>query len=199
MKEPLLIAFTGDKGGVGKSTLAILLAEWLTKKGIRVNIVDADPNQTAQTCVDKCQEQGYRISTPSAPVTIVDTAGTSGSSLQRYIRQADLIIVPFQPHVADLETVVGWFLSLNESLQNRVIFIPNRLAHTREQRDGLAELNAMLKEQGRGKLAPGLSNRPAVYPPIFNGRKENLFNTKLDPSAEAELQQLFESILEGEK
>ena len=199
MKEPLLIAFTGDKGGVGKSTLAILLAEWLTKKGIRVNIVDADPNQTAQTCVDKCQEQGYRISTPSAPVTIVDTAGTSGSSLQRYIRQADLIIVPFQPHVADLETVVGWFLSLNESLQNRVIFIPNRLAHTREQRDGLAELNAMLKEQGRGKLAPGLSNRPAVYPPIFNGRKENLFNTKLDPSAEAELRQLFESILESEK
>jgi len=199
MKEPLLIAFTGDKGGVGKSTLAILLAEWLTKKGIRVNIVDADPNQTAQTCVDKCQEQGYRISTPSAPVTIVDTAGTSGSSLQRYIRQADLIIVPFQPHVADLETVVGWFLSLNESLQNRVIFVPNRLAHTREQRDGLAELNAMLKEQGRGKLAPGLSNRPAVYPPIFNGRKENLFNTKLDPSAEAELRQLFESILESEK
>src|ERR1700730_16213377 len=99
MKEPLLIAFTGDKGGVGKSTLAILLAEWLTKKGLHVNIVDADPNQTAQTCVDKCQEQGYRISTPSAPVTIVDTAGTSGSSLQRYIRQADLIIVPFQPHV----------------------------------------------------------------------------------------------------
>jgi chromosome partitioning protein len=129
----------------------------------------------------------------------VDTAGTSGSSLQRYIRQADLIIVPFQPHVADLETVVGWFLSLNESLQNRVIFVPNRLAHTREQRDGLAELNAMLKEQGRGKLAPGLSNRPAVYPPIFNGRKENLFNTKLDPSAEAELRQLFESILESEK
>jgi len=199
MKEPLLIAFTGDKGGVGKSTLAILLAEWLTKKGIRVNIVDADPNQTAQTCVDKCHEQGYRISTPSAPITIADTAGTSGSSLQRYIRQADLIIVPFQPHVADLETVVGWFLSLNESLQNRVIFVPNRLAHTREQRDGLAELNAMLKEQGRGKLAPGLSNRPAVYPPIFNGRKENLFNTKLDPSAEAELRQLFESILESEK
>src|SRR4051812_47401399 len=134
--------------------------------------------------------------TPNAPITIVDTAGTSGSSLQRYIRQADAILVPFQPHVADLETVVGWFLSLNESLQNRVIFIPNRLAPTREQRDGLAELDATLKEQGRGKLAPGISNRPAVYPPIFNGRKKNLFKTKFDPIAEAELQQLFESILE---
>jgi chromosome partitioning protein len=197
MKEPLLIALTGDKGGVGKSTLAILLAEWLKKKGYSTNIIDADPNQTAQTCVDKCQELGYPICTPNATVTIVDTAGTSGSSLQRYIRQADIILVPFQPHVADLETVVGWFLSLNESLQDRVIFVPNRLAHTREQRDGLAELDSTLKEQGRGKLAPGLSNRPAVYPPIFNGRNENLFDTKFDPSAEAELRQLFESILEG--
>jgi cellulose biosynthesis protein BcsQ len=197
MKDRMLIALTGDKGGVGKSTIAILLAEWLVMKGHAVTVIDADPNQTSQTCVDKCKEQGYQISTPGAPYTVVDTAGTSGSSLQKYIRQADLILVPFQPHVADLETVVGWFLSLNENLQRRVVFIPNRLAHTKEQRDGLAELQAVLAEQGRGRLVSGLSNRPAVYPPVFNGRKENLFRTKLDQSAEAELRQLFESILEG--
>ncbi len=197
MKESLLIALTGDKGGVGKSTIAILLAEWLVKQGHHVTLIDADPNQTSQTCVDKCQEQGYQISTPNAPYTVVDTAGTSGSSLQKYIRQADLILVPFQPHVADLETVVGWFLSLNESLQKRVIFIPNRLANTKEQREGLTQLQAVLSEQGRGKLAPGLSNRPAVYPPIFNGRKENFFQAKLDPGSGAELRQLFDMILEG--
>jgi chromosome partitioning protein len=196
MKDRLLIAFTGDKGGVGKSTIAILLAEWLVREGLAVTVIDADPNQTAQTCVDKCQEQGYQISTRDAPYTIVDTAGTSGSSLQKYIRQADLILVPFQPHVADLETVVGWFLSLNEGLQQRVVFIPNRLAHTKEQREGLTQLQSVLSEQRRGKLAPGLSNRPAVYPPIFNGRGENFFHAKLDASAETELRQLFKSILE---
>lgn len=195
MKDHLLIALTGDKGGVGKSTIAVLLAEWFVIEGRPVTVIDADPNQTARTFLDKCQEQGYPISSPNAPYTIVDTAGTSGASLQKYIRQADIILIPFQPHVADLETVVGWFLSLNETLQQRVIFIPNRLAHTKEQREGLAELQAVLKEQGRGRLAPGLSNRPAVYPPVFNGRKENFFRAKLDPSAEAELRQLFESIL----
>jgi cellulose biosynthesis protein BcsQ len=197
MKERLLIALTGDKGGVGKSTIAILLAEWLVNQKRRVTVIDADPNQTAQTCVDKCQEQGYQISTPNAPYTVVDTAGTSGSSLQKYIRQADLILVPFQPHVADLETVVGWFLSLNESLQRRVMFIPNRLAHTKEQREGLSQIQSVLADQGKGKIAPGLSNRPAVYPPIFNGRKENIFQSNLDPSAETELRQLFDVILEG--
>ena len=192
-----LIALTGDKGGVGKSTLAILLAEWLVHKGKTVQVIDADPNQTAQTCLDKCREQGYVISTPDAPTLIVDTAGTSGASLQKYIRQADYILVPFQPHVADLETVVGWFLSLNETLQKRVIFIPNRLAHTKEQREGLNQLQAILAEQGKGKLAPGLTNRPAVYPPLFNGRRENFFRSKLDAGAEMELRQLCEFVFKG--
>ena len=195
MKENLLIAFTGDKGGVGKSTLAILLAEWLLAKAHAVRLIDADPNQTTQTWLDKCVALGYTVSTSDASITIVDTAGTSGASLHKYIRQADVILVPFQPHVADLETVVGWFLSLNASLQERVVFIPNRLAHTREQRDGLAELQDILQEEGRGSLAPGLSNRPAVYPPIFNGRKENFFHMKHDESTEAEIQALVDAVL----
>lgn len=29
MKDDTLIVFTGDKGGVGKSTLAVLITEWL--------------------------------------------------------------------------------------------------------------------------------------------------------------------------
>ena len=66
--------------------------------------------------------------------------------------------MPFQPHVADLEVVVGWFLSLKESLQERVIFLPNRLNRTKEQRDGLSELKAVIAEEGRGQLVEGLSN-----------------------------------------
>src|ERR1043165_10218569 len=99
MKDRMLIALTGDKGGVGKSTLAILLAEWLLMKGHSVRVIDADPNQTSQTCIDKCHDQGYEISSPNGKVTIVDTAGTSGSSLHKYIRQPDLILVPFQPQL----------------------------------------------------------------------------------------------------
>ena len=60
------------------------------------------------------------------------------------------------------------------------MFVPNRLTHTKEQRDGLEELRKILKETGQGRLAPGLSNRPAIYPPLLNGRKENFFNLPLD-------------------
>ena len=48
MTESTLIVFTGDKGGVGKSTLAVLMMEWLLSKGKQVQLVDADPNQTSK-------------------------------------------------------------------------------------------------------------------------------------------------------
>lgn len=195
MTESTLIVFTGDKGGVGKSTLAVLMMEWLLSKGKQVQLVDADPNQTSKIWAEKCETLGYRVSTPDAPVTIVDTAGTSGASLNRYILQADIIVVPFQPHVADLETVLGWFLSVNEDLQRRVVFVPNRLTNTKEQRDGLEELRKILKETGRGRLAPGLSNRPAVYPPMLNGRKDNFFKLPMDEKVKEEVQATFKSLM----
>jgi GTPase SAR1 family protein len=196
MDERTLIVFTGDKGGVGKSTLAVLLTEWLLSQGTKVQLVDADPNQTAQIWADKCESRGYRVSAPDAPVTIADTAGTSGASLNRYIRQADIIVVPFQPHVADLETVVGWFLSINAELQGRVVFVPNRLTHTKEQRDGLEALRKILKAAGRGRLAPGLADRPAVYPPLLNGRGENFFNLRLDEKVKQEVRATFRNIMQ---
>jgi len=35
-------------------------------------------------------------------------------------------------------------------LQERVSFVPNRLAHTREHREGIGELEKVIKEEGRG-------------------------------------------------
>lgn len=159
---------TGDKGGVGKSTIAVLITEWLISTGVKVKLIDADPNQTMQTWVDKCYQFGYQVSFPHASVTVVDTPGTVGSSLKKYILKAEIILIPFQPHVADLEVVVGWFLSLK--VQSRVLFVPNRLSRTIEQRDGLKELQTIIADESRGTLIDGLSNRPAVYPPLLNGR-----------------------------
>ncbi len=193
MKD-LLIAVTGDKGGVGKSTIVALLAEWLLHQGRSVHVIDTDPNQSTQTWVDKCAGFGRTVSFDDAPITIVDTAGTSGSSLTKYIRNADLILVPFKPHIADLEVVVGWFLSLKESLQERVLFIPNMLSNTKEQRTGVAEIEAVIKEETRGYLLPGLSERKAVYPPLLNGSVKNFFETNIDYKTKDETKALFTEI-----
>jgi chromosome partitioning protein len=131
------IAVTGDKGGMGKSTISALLAQWFDYNSYSVNILDADPNRTIATWIDKCKEQNYDFCFINNPdLLIIDTAGTSGSSLIKYVKSADLIIVPFQPHVADLEVIIGWFLSIKETLQKKVILLPNRKDNANEQKKG---------------------------------------------------------------
>lgn len=195
MAKQYLIAVTGDKGGVGKSTIAALFVEWLTHQERSVHVIDADPNQSTKTWLDKCLTAGRSIDSEQGAYTVVDTAGTSGSSLIKYIRNADIILVPFKPHVADLEVVVGWFLSLKETLQERVMFIPNMLSRTKEQEAGFSELVQVLKEEGRGVLLPGLTERKAVYPPLLNGSGKNFFDSKLDSNTKQETNALFSKIL----
>ena len=194
MDDKVLIAVTGDKGGVGKSTLAALAAEWFLYQNKLVHIIDADPNQTLKTWADKCLALGRDINTDTAKITIADTAGTSGASLTQYIRKANVIVVPFKPHVADLEVIVGWFLSLKDKLQERILFVPNMQSRTREQREGFQALTEAVQEEGRGKIISGLVHRDAVYPPFLNGSAENFFTKKLDKNTRQETETLFKQI-----
>ncbi|WP_156114280.1 ParA family protein [Myxosarcina sp. GI1] len=189
-----LIAISGDKGGVGKSSLTALLSEWMLYCGRQIKVVDADPNQTTQTWIDKCSEMGRQISSSQANITIVDTAGTSGSSLIKYIRNADLIIVPFKPHIADLEVVIGWFLSVKATLQEKVAFVPNMLSKTKEQAAGVEEARKIVAEEGNGIILPGLVERKAVYPPLLNGSATNFFEGKLDRNTRQETKLLLTEI-----
>ena len=179
MNYHLRMVTTGDKGGVGKTTIAILMAEWMLAQGLTVSLIDADPNRSLQTWIDKCLELHYQVSMPHGDVLIVDTAGTSGAGANQ-LRDADIIVAPFKPHAGDLEVVIGWFLNLRESLQNRVVFVPNERAHTKEQRTCMNEIKAVLGEEGRGTLVDGLFYRPAAYGPLLDGRSSNIFKTTFE-------------------
>lgn len=189
------IAITGDKGGVGKSTIAALLAQWFNYKNYSVNIIDADPNRTIYTWLEKCKDNDYNFCIEKNPdLLIIDTAGTSGASLIKYVRESDIIIVPFQPHISDLEIVVGWFLSVNESFQKKTVFIPNRKEGTNEQKEGILQIASIIKEHGKGLLLGGISNRPAIYPSLLNALSENYFITLKDSKVFNEIEEAFSEI-----
>lgn len=191
------IAITGDKGGVGKSTMSALLTQWFAYQNYKVNILDADPNRTVATWVDKCKEQNYSFCSLTNPdLLIIDTAGTSGSSLIRHVKDADLIIVPFQPHIADLEVVIGWFLSIKDTLQNKVAFLPNRKEGTNEQKEGLEQIIEVIQSEGRGLLLSGIANRPAIYSKALNGINQNYFSYLKDKKAIEEIDTNFNIIKE---
>ena len=191
------IVITSDKGGVGKSTLAALIIEWLNFNNISVDLVDADPIQTTRTWSDNCASDGRIVlSKTAADYLIVDTAGTSGAGLN-WLQKGDIIIAPFQPHYADIKTVLDWFYVINPKLQKKVMFIPNRYQKTNEQKDGLLQVKKVLDTENAGTLLPFLSNRPAIYGSLLNGSSINFFRQYSEEIFLAETKNLMNSLISG--
>ncbi len=187
----LKIAITNEKGGTGKSTITCLLVEYLNHLKKKVQLTDTDPIQTSQTWANNCKQEGRQVSTTPANYQIIDTAGSSGSAIT-WLAQADLILVPFRPHYADLQTTITWFTSLKPDWQAKITFIPNHWQNTKEQRQGLVELKEVIEEEKQGKITQPLTNRPALYGVLLNGSKTNFFARKDLPS---EIKELFKQIL----
>jgi len=196
------IVLAGNKGGSGKTTVSALLAEYLNFLKQKVQLIDVDPNQVLNEWINNCQSQGRAVSQFPATYQIIDTAGSSGSALT-YIKQAEIILVPFVPHYVDLQVIIPWFDSLSKEQQNKVHFLPNRFQNTKEQREGLSQLVEVIKETRRDKkenyLLPPLKHRPALYGSLLNGSKENFFTKSEAKDAEKVFQQLLKNYAQNKK
>jgi chromosome partitioning protein len=117
------IALIGQKGGTGKSTLALALAVEAQRLGRSVAVVDLDPQTTAANWSDRrgndrpptvvsCQvarlaqvlaaaEQG------GADLAILDTPGKNADASIAAARSAGLVLLPIQPQLYDIETLTG--------------------------------------------------------------------------------------------
>ncbi len=106
------IVFASPKGGVGKSTSAVVLATELAQTGADVAIIDADPNRpvskwgslegrpanlsvisdaTETTVIDEIETWTARV-----PFVVVDLEGTASMTVAYAISRADLVIIPVQ-------------------------------------------------------------------------------------------------------
>jgi len=104
------IVFASPKGGVGKSTSAVVLASELARKGAAVTIIDADPNRpvsrwaqrpgcpenltvladvSEETVIDAIEAAAVRT-----PFVLVDLEGTASMTVAYAISRADLVVIP---------------------------------------------------------------------------------------------------------
>ena len=112
------IAFISPKGGVGKTTAALLLASEIAR-GAQVTVIDADPNHPIQAwgegatlpenlsilanvdednILDRIEEAAAQT-----PFVIVDLEGTAAKIVLLAVSQADLVIIPMQGSQLDAE------------------------------------------------------------------------------------------------
>ena len=114
------IAMIAQKGGVGKTTIAIHLATAFAAQGMATLMLDLDPQSSASEWKDhraaefpavlsiqpsrltKVIEEARSIGTE---ILILDTAPHSESTALEAARVADLILVPCQPTIMDLRAI----------------------------------------------------------------------------------------------
>jgi chromosome partitioning protein len=114
------IAILSQKGGAGKTTLAVHLAVEAEKSGFSTAIIDLDPQASATGWADsRQQETPSVVSTQAsrlrqvldvakqegAKLTIIDTAPHSEGAALAAAREADLILIPCRPAILDLRAI----------------------------------------------------------------------------------------------
>jgi chromosome partitioning protein len=115
----MIIAFAGQKGGVGKSTTAICVACELLERGRSVLLVDADPQGTTSTWAAVATEAGRRTPTvvamgagmhradqlprvaSSFDVAIIDCPPRHDAIQRSALMSADIVVLPCGPSAAD--------------------------------------------------------------------------------------------------
>ncbi len=124
----MIITFTGQKGGTGKTTLATNVAGMLAAEGKRVYLVDADPQQsawgwhvertsttaivTAARCAgtsdgvrDACRSGDAR----RADIVIADTGGRISPGVHQAVQLADFVVIPVLPSLPDVRSTEGFY------------------------------------------------------------------------------------------
>jgi chromosome partitioning protein len=115
------IAVVSQKGGAGKTTIAVNLAGMAVCRGLQCAVIDLDPQSSAKAWHDiRGQEYPVVISAQSsrlqeilekadqngADLVILDTAPHSETAALASARLCDLIIIPCRPSVLDLKAIV---------------------------------------------------------------------------------------------
>lgn len=113
------ISFVHTKGGVGKTTCSLLLATAVARRGISVEVLDADPQASASRWSEVANFRADGLDFPVIRISakalygyrssceweIIDTPPGQASEIQAAIDTSDLVIVPTHPSPIDIDRV----------------------------------------------------------------------------------------------
>jgi chromosome partitioning protein len=115
-----VLAIIGQKGGNGKTTIALGLAVAASLAGRAVAVIDLDPQATATNWSDRrgdetpavvsCQVSRLEqvldaAAKQGAQLAIIDTPGKSTDALIAAAKAAAFVLMPIQPQLFDIETL----------------------------------------------------------------------------------------------
>lgn len=107
------ITITHQKGGVGKTTIALNLAYAFTSQ-LKVGFLDADPQRSAQNISEIIEDKSITFITPEEfkgnltfDILIIDTPPYLSNVLTDYLQVSDVVIIPTQVSYLDFIAISG--------------------------------------------------------------------------------------------
>ena len=155
-----VVAVVAEKGGVGKTTVALTLAVAAVQAGHKVAVFDLDPQATAAQWTDRrTAEFPWIVATPATRLDaaianakgqgvdfiVIDTPPHAGTDAVEAARRSDLVLVPVEPHLYTLETLPKLGDLLRLAGGTPALFVVSKAAiQGKEAQDA----TAFIKEQG---------------------------------------------------
>lgn len=187
----MILTLLSEKGGAGKSTLACHLAAEYQARGLRVLVVDADPQGSALEWAEVASEDNTEAPDVIAvgdnvrhvvpgladgrDVVLVDTPGRMGKRMVGALMVSDLALIPVQPGATDVWglagtiEVIGMVSEARPTLKAAVVINgANRTVLGRGVRAGLVE--ATMAEPTMRVLDTELGRRIAFAEAMAQGQ-----------------------------
>ena len=199
-----VVTVAQQKGGSGKTTLAANLAVEFHKRGLRVALLDTDPQGSLGRWFmarrGRLGDAGMEFSTASAwgvgyeceklkklaDLVIIDTPPKVDADLRPALREADLVLVPVSSSMVDLWATDGVFDLIGREGRKAVIVLNRVKAGTRLG----AEVGAAAEKVG-GVATASLGQR-VVYAETLG---EGLGASEVRGSAAAEVGRLADEVM----
>lgn len=202
----MIIATVNQKGGVGKSTIAVHLVTWFREQNIETALVDADVQGSssewakeidASTPVYRLQSADEildKVKFLSEKVVIIDGPAGLGEVTRSILLVADIALIPCGPSVLDVRAASDAVKALDQVHNIRGdlpkgLFVPNKLQKNYRLSD---ELLITAKTLGL-EVTPGLGLRQAFADSAGQRSVVWRMNRQAKPAA-SEMLELFEHL-----
>lgn len=191
------VAVISQKGGSGKTTLALHLAVASSLAGQNTAVIDLDPQASATKWSDRRAEElpvvlsahasrlpheMKRVQQAGCQILFLDTAPHSDSAALEAAKASDLVLIPCRPAILDIEAITNT-LSLVRTTPAPVFVVMNAIAAQGHDGDEAAEAIAALEVD----VCPvRLVNRVAFSRSLLTGQVAQEFELHGKAAQEAE-------------
>jgi chromosome partitioning protein len=195
-----IVAIISQKGGAGKTTLAVYLATAADAAGHTAAVIDLDPQATATSWGDRrvaaarevISGQAVRLpalmkaaSENGVDFLVIDTAPNADQTASLAARAADMVLIPCRPSTFDLEAIETTLLLAKTAAKPAYVVlnaVPPRSSIGKEAAAGLAASGAQV-------VPHQLMHRAAFTHGVIDGRTAQEFEPQ--GKAAEEIQQLY--------